>query len=77
MGRGPQKQFDPDKVLDQAVMVFWAKGFEAAAAAVATDVELVINNAGVLQTSFTLDQDAASLLQSELEVNVAKNAGSV
>ncbi|MEM9569058.1 MAG: TetR/AcrR family transcriptional regulator, partial [Cyanobacteria bacterium P01_E01_bin.34] len=30
MSRGPSKQFDPDVALQQAMEVFWAKGYEAA-----------------------------------------------
>jgi TetR/AcrR family transcriptional repressor of nem operon len=30
MKRGPEKQFDPDVALSQAMEVFWARGYEAA-----------------------------------------------
>lgn len=40
------------------------------AASVATDVELVVNNAGVLKTATPLSENAIELFQQELEVNV-------
>lgn len=42
----------------------------AAAAAEASDVQLVVNNAGVLRTATPLDDSAVEALQYEMEINV-------
>jgi len=41
-----------------------------AAASVATDVEIVVNNAGILNAANPLNTDAVALLQEEIDVNV-------
>ena len=42
----------------------------SAAAQTATDVDVVVNNAGVLKTSTSLDEDAISTLEFETNINV-------
>ena len=42
----------------------------AAAAGVATDVEVVVNNAGILKPASLLAEDAVEIFQSEIDVNV-------
>ncbi|TWU62478.1 SDR family oxidoreductase [Crateriforma conspicua] len=40
------------------------------AAAIATDVDVVFNNAGIMQMKSALDRDAIDALQAEMEINV-------
>ena len=42
---GPDKQFDQDEVLNKALEVFWAKGFEA------TSMQDLVNNMGINRAS--------------------------